>query len=339
MSVSSTPSYVPPMSLDGLGTGIDWQTILSEYQTVDEATITPVNNQIQTDQNEISAWQSLASQLTSLGTASSTLDSATGMDLYTATVGSSSSASASSLLSATASSTANVGSYKVVINNTAQAEQLASTTYSSDTAALGISGTILVNGQAVQIQSTDTLQNLESNINALDSGANPSNVTANIFQISSNAYRLVLTSDNTGASGISLQDGSASDTLGSLGFNGTGTNIKNQTATGAESDAFTSASIGVETLLGNENNDLSGTVTINGKSASIDLSDTLSQIQTAMSQAGIAASIVSSTNGSNTTYSLAVAGMTSWSDDNNVLQSLGLIQGSRGGGAPGKPGR
>ena len=328
-AVSSTTSSSTTMSLSGLGTGIDWQTIISEYQTVDEATLTPVNNQIQTDQNEISAWQNLATQLTSLGTASSTLDSATGMDLYKASVGSSSSTSASSLLSATASTTAATGSYSVVINNMAQAEQLASNSFSSQSAALNISGTILINGKAVQIQSTDTLQNLESNINALNSGTNPSGVTASIFQSSSNTSRLVLTSDNTGASGISLENGSALDTLGSLGFNGTGTSIKNAIAGGAKSDAFSSTSTAVEALLGNENQNLSGNVTINGISATIDLSDSLSTIQSNLSTAGINASIVSSTNGSNTTYSLAIAGMTSWTDQNNVLQSLGLVQGNR----------
>ena len=141
----------------------------------------------------------------------------------------------------------------------------------------------------------------------------------------------MLTSDNTGATGISLLNGSASDTLASLGFNTTVTSIKNQIAGGAESDAFSSSSTSVEAMLGNENNDLSGTVTINGKTATIDLSDSLSAIQTNLAAAGISASIVSSTNGSQTTYRLAIAGMTNcnYTDQNNVLQSLGLIQGNR----------
>ncbi len=270
----------------------------------------------------------MASQLSSLQTASNTLQSATGLDLYTASVGSSSSTSASSLLSATASSSASRGSYNVVINNTAQAEQLASASFSSASSALDISGTILINGQAVQIASTDTLQNLGAKINNLDTGTSASGVTASIFQDSSTSYRLVLSSDNTGASGFSLENGSASDTLATLGFNGTGTTIANRIAGGAESNAFSSSSTAVETLLGNGSSDLSGTVTINGKTAVIDLSDSLSAIQANLSAAGIPASIVSSTNGSTNTYNLAIAGMTSWTDDNNVLQSLGLIKGN-----------
>jgi flagellar hook-associated protein 2 len=313
--------------LSGLGSGIDWQSIVSEMQTADEASLSPYNEQIATDQNKISAWTSFAAQLTTLDNASQTLESPTAMDLYSATVTSSSTNSASSLLSATASTSATVGSYNVVINDTAQAEKIASASFSSQASGLGVTGTILVNGKAVNIASTDSLLNIEANINNVDTGTNASGVTASIFQDSATTYRLVLTSDNTGAAGISLANGSASDTLTSLGFNGTGTSIKNQTAQGAQSDAFSSASTAVEALLGNSGQDLSGNVTINGKTATIDLSDSLSAIQSTLSDAGITSSIVSSTSGSSTTYRLAIEGMTSWTDQNNVLQALGLVTG------------
>ncbi len=314
-----------------MGTNIDWQGMLAQLQTVSEQSLTPYTNQITTCNDEVSAWQTLDGDLTALQTASNALTaSGTGLEQYSATVASSSSVSASSLLSASASSTASSGSYNVVINSVAQAEKLASGSFASETSALGITGTILVNGHSVQIASTDTLQDLESNINNADTGSEASGVTASIFQTSSTSYRLVLTSDNTGATGISLLNGSSSDTLGSLGLNTTETSIKNAITGGAESDAFGSTSTSVEAMLGNENNDLSGTVTINGKTATIDLTDSLSKIQTNLAAAGISASIVSSTNGSQTTYRLAIAGMTNgnYTDQNNVLQSLGLIQGN-----------
>ena len=317
------------LSLTGLGTNIDWQSMLTELTNVSEEALTPYNNQIQTCNNEVSAWQSFGGLLSTLQTASDAMTSSgTGLEVYSANVSSSSSVSASSLLSATASPSAGNGNYQVVISNTAQAEKLGSGSFSSETGALNISGTILVNDQAVQIASTDSLQDIENNINNLNSGATPSGVTANIVQDSSNTYRLEITSDNTGASGISLLNGSASDTLGSLGFNGTGTSIKNQVTGGAQSDSFSSSSTGVAALLGMANS-TSGTVTINGKSVTIDLSDTLQTIQSDMVAAGIPASIVSSTSGSTTTYNLQIAGMTSYTDDNNVLQNLGLIQGNR----------
>jgi len=317
------------LSLTGLGTNIDWQSMLTELTNVSEEALTPYNNQIQTCNNEVSAWQSFGGLLSTLQTASDAMTSSgTGLDLYSANVSSSSSVSASSLLSATASPSAGNGNYQVVISNTAQAEKLGSGSFASETGALNISGTILVNDQAVQIASTDSLQDIENNINSLNSGTTPSGVTANIVQDSSTTYRLEITSDNTGASGISLLNGSASDTLGSLGFNGTGTSIKNQVTGGAQSDSFSSSSTGVAALLGMANS-TSGTVTINGKSVTIDLSDTLQTIQSDMAAAGIPATIVSSTSGSQTSYNLQIAGMTNYTDQNNVLQSLGLVQGNR----------
>jgi len=326
--VSSTTTS-STISLSGLGSGIDWQSIVNQLKTADEASLTPFNNQITTDTNKISAWKSFATKLTTLENASDTLKSSTALDLYSAAVTSSSGTSASSLLSATASTSATPGTYSVVINSTAHAEKLASASFSSQSSALNISGTILVNGQAVKVAATDTLLDLETNINNLNTGSKASGVTASIYQDSSSTYRMVLTSDTEGASGISLLNGSASDTLASLGFNGTGTSIKNQITGGAESDAFSSSSTAVETLLGNTSQSLSGTVTINGKSATIDLSDTLSAIQSTLSTAGISSSIVSSTDGSTTSYRLAIEGMTSFTDDNNVLQSLGLVEGNR----------
>ncbi len=330
-STGSSSSTLSELGLTGMGTNIDWQGMLTQLQAVSEKGLTPYTNQITTCNNEVSAWQTFDGDLSTLQAASNALTtSGTGLNLYSATVASSSSVSASSLLSASASSSASNGSYNVVINNVAQSEKLASGSFSSQTAALGLSGTILVNGHAVQVAATDTLRDLESNINNANTGTQASGVTASIFQTSSTSYRLVLTSDNTGATGISLLNGSTSDTLGSLGFNTTETSIKNPITGGAESDAFGSTSTSVEAMLGNENNDLSGTVTINGISATIDLTDSLSTIQTNLKAAGISASIVSSTSGSQTTYRLAIAGMTdgNYTDQNNVLQALGLIQGN-----------
>jgi flagellar hook-associated protein 2 len=333
-STASSSSTLSELGLTGMGTNIDWQSMLTQLQAVSEQSLTPYTNQITTCNDEVSAWQTFDGDLTALQTATNALTSdgtgnSKGLNLYSATVASSSSVSASSLLSASASSSASNGSYEVVIKNTAQAEQLASGDFSSETAALGISGTILVNGKAIEVASTDTLQDLKTNINHANTGAQATGVSASIMQDSPTTYRLVLTSAQTGAAGISLLDGSASDTLESLGFNGAGTGaIQNPVTGGAQSSSFSSPSTGVAALLGIDST--TGTVTINGKSnIVIDLSDTLQQIQQTLVNAGISASVVPTTNGSQTTYSLNIAGMTSWTDNNNVLQTLGLIQGNR----------
>jgi flagellar hook-associated protein 2 len=170
---------------------------------------------------------------------------------------------------------------------------------------------------------------LQTKINALDAGSNPTGVTASIVQDSTSSYRLVLSSDNTGASGISLLNGDTNNVLESLGFNGSGAaTVKNQVTGAAQSDGFTSETTSVATLLGISSN--AGTVSINGKSVSINLSEGLQGIESDLNAAGLSASIVSSTSGSTTKYSLQIAGgINSFSDSNNVLQSLGFIQGDR----------
>ncbi|MGC8494101.1 MAG: flagellar filament capping protein FliD [Syntrophobacteraceae bacterium] len=217
-----SPTSSSTISLTALGTGIDWQSIVSQLTSVSEQELTPYNDQISAYNTQISAWGTISSDLGSLQTASNTLASPTGLSLYTTSVSSNSSTSASSLLTATASSSANVGTYSVVINSVAQSQQMASTDFSSQTNALNLTGSFTVNGQTVSLAASDTLQTLQTKINALDSGSTPSGVTASIIQDSASTYRMVLSSDTTGAAGMTLADATGSTALESLGFNTSG---------------------------------------------------------------------------------------------------------------------
>ncbi|MEN6438098.1 MAG: flagellar filament capping protein FliD [Syntrophobacter sp.] len=341
MATSSTSSTSSGISVTGLGSGIDYDSIITKLKQVEEQKVTLLSNKITTYTSQLTAWQSFAGYLSSLQDASDALTADDAFNAYSTTLHSSStSVDAEDVLSATATSSASTGSYDVVVKNTATAEKLGSNSYSSNTTALNVSGTILVNGNAVTVDATDTLKTLQTKINAVNSGDEPSGVTASILQESNNSYRLVLTSGDTGSGGISLQNGSSTDTLASLGFNGTGTVIKNSITGGAQSDGFSSSSTSVESLLGIASQDLSGTVTINGASVTLDLTKSLDGTDSILSDlkaAGISASIASKTeavttstgDSLKTTYWLQIEGMSSWSDSNNVLQALGLVEGNR----------
>lgn len=317
-------------SVSGIGSGIDWQSILDKLSQVEQQRLTPLTTSKTKYNKKLAAWQEFSGKLTSLKNASFDLKYATSFNVFSASLTSSSSVSAGSLLSATASSSAAKGSYQVVVTSRAQVEKLASGSFSSKSAALGISGTILVNGKAVRVENTDSLDGLATKINSMNtSDAGDIGVTAGVIQDSPGSYRLVLTSEGEGSDGISLGNGSTGDTLGSLGFNGTGTAVKNQAAGAAMSDALSSSTTSVEALLGIESQNLSGSVTINGKTVAIDLTDTLDTIKNNLTAAGVSASIESETSGDTTTYRLKVEGMSSWTDDNNILQAIGLIEGNR----------
>ncbi|MHC1725816.1 MAG: flagellar filament capping protein FliD [Syntrophobacteraceae bacterium] len=318
------------LSVSGIGSGIDWQSILDKLSEVEQQRLKPLTTSQTTYNKKLAAWQEFSSKLSSLKTASFDLKYSTSFNIFSASLTSSSSVSAGSLLSATASSSATKGSYQVVVTSRAEVEKLASGSFSSQTEDLGISGAILVNGKAVQVEATDSLDDLASKINSMNtSDANDIGVTAGVIQDSPGSFRLVLTSEGEGSDGISLGNGSAGDTLGSLGFNGTGTAVKNQTAGAALSDSFSSTSTSVEALLGIESQNLSGSVTINGKTVAIDLTDTLDTIKNNLNAAGISASIVSETSGTATTSRLKIEGMSSWTDNNNILQAIGVIEGNR----------
>lgn len=316
-------------SVSGIGSGIDWQSILDKLNQVELQRLTPLQNEQSNANKKLTAWNDFTSRLSTLQSAAADLKYASSFNVFSASLSSSSSVSASTLVSATGSSTASKGSYQLVINSRAQSEKLASSSFSSQTNALGISGTILINGKAVQISTTDSLKNVADRINALNSGSQPIGVSAGIVQDSPSTYRLVLTSGKEGAAGISLLNGSSSDALAGLGFNGSGTTLKNQVAGAATSDAFSSSSTAVETLLGTASQNLSGTVTINGKSVAIDLSDSLDTIKDNLNAAGLSASVISETSGTTTSYRLKIEGVSSWTDQNNILQSLGVIEGKR----------
>ena len=111
--------------------------------------------------------------------------------------------------------------------------------------------------------------------------------------------------------------------------------LKNKVAGAAQSDSFTSDSSSVESLLKIESQNLSGTVTINGKQVLIDLTDDLNTIATKLATdkdgnpSGISAKVVEDSSGSSPTFRLQIEGMSSWTDSNNVLQALGVVEGKR----------
>ena len=103
----------------------------------------------------------------------------------------------------------------------------------------------------VTIAATDTLAGAATKINNLNSGSNPSGVTASVINFGANDYRLILTSDKTGAQGISLLNGSANNLVQSFGWKDNRVaSLKNSITSGAQSDRFSSAQYGSRLPLG-----------------------------------------------------------------------------------------
>ena len=213
-STSSTTS--PTVNLTGIVSNTDWQSlvsqIISEQKTAAEK---PLNDDLTTEQNLLSAWQSFNTTLSALTNYINTnnLNTDTGYQAFTGSLScSNSSITPSNVLSAsTGSGTIAAGTYSIVVTQLAKAEKIASGSFSSSSTALGISGNLLINGKTVSIASTDTLSNIVSKINSSGAGVNASLLTA-----SGETYMTI--ESGQGSSSITVADGTNSTVAESLGL-------------------------------------------------------------------------------------------------------------------------
>lgn len=274
--------------------------------------------------------------LLALKTASGALSTESAFNVFKSSTTSNTSTAAADILTVSTTSSTSPALYNIAVNNLAQSEKISSTNYAATDTTLSLTGDILVPGKVVNIVSTATLADVKDKINAVNTGSDPSNVTASIISHSSTNFHLVLTSDATGEDGLSVLEGaydSGDNILQTMGFI-SGTNaIKTATSDGAKSDLFTSSNGIVATLLNLTNAPTAAvTVTIGGNNVDIDLdSESITDIASTIDAlAGISAEVVSETVDGETKYRIDISGTTSFTDNGNVLRTLGILEGTCG---------
>ncbi len=338
--------------ISGLSSGFDWRGMIDQLMAIEHQRVDLVEDKKSEYEEELSAWQSFNTKLLALKTAAEGLKDQEDFYLYTSSMTSSdSSLDASDLISVSTTSDASPGSYTIQVTQTATAEKLSSKSFSNISESLGGSyaGDILINGNVITISDSDDLVDMRDKINNANSGADESGVTASIINYGTSGYRLILSSDDTGAEGISLLNGGAADLLGNMGFvDSAAKTAKTAINGGHKSDAFsgTATAIGSSGLL-NLSDGQEGTVTLNiivggivySADVSIDLSssgDSLNDISTKINSAFAAlgspppsdpASVISETEDGETMYRLLIEGESiSYTDSNNVLETLGVLE-------------
>ncbi|HET6461641.1 MAG TPA: flagellar filament capping protein FliD [Syntrophales bacterium] len=331
-TTSNVGSSLGTSFISGLSSGIDWSSVITQLMAVDQQSVTLVQNQQSAEQAQLTAWQSFNTQLLSLKTAADALNDPSDFSKFNANMSTCSGTStASNLLSVSVGDAATVGSYTIKVDNLAQAQKLSSNPFTSSSTELGSSyaGDIVINGKVVTVSATDTLADVAASINEADTGASPSGVTATVVNLGTNNSRLILTSDATGAEGISLLNGSSANLVQQFGWKDNQTAIiKNSTTSGAQSDLFTSSTTAIQSLLGLSSGE-SGNVTIGNKTVHIDLSAmSLTDIENAINTAaptGVTASVISETDNGNTYYRLQIDGTQAFTDANNILNTIGVL--------------
>lgn len=315
-STTSSTSSTSATNIGGLTSGLQWNDLVDASIAAMEArTVTPLTDRITQRNAQKTAWQSLQSLVTTLNTTALALRKS-GFSGFSTSVGTSS-LSGRSLVTASASSNATPGKYRIEVQQLAETAKLGGASVSDTSAARGLSGTLTVNGKAVTVASTDSLTAIRDKINSAGAG-----VTATIVAEGGTAGRLVLSANSAGSTGITLADDSAGLSR-SLGFVDTRSKpISSATAAAAAAMGMSvfpqPASIRV------------GTVVITADLAN----ESITSIAAKINAAGGSASVESEPYGNESRFRLVVDGNVSAvagdADSQAVIDALGFAAGSSG---------
>lgn len=146
-----------------------------------------------------------------------------------ASIQSSSATPASQIVGIVADSSATAGNYSFMVNQVATSDTISSSVgeTTSSGAIVGVAGgDLIINGQAIPVPATPSLQSLVSLINNYTS---TTSVKASIVQVNTNDYRLNLTATDTGQP-ITLSDNQAGALMTSLHIASSGKTINDLSA-------------------------------------------------------------------------------------------------------------
>ncbi len=191
--------------VSGLASGLDWRSIIDQLRKLETKKVNLITQKKKEYGEKVTAWQNINKKLISLKTKAEALNSHKGFNLFKSSLSSDTSSKAEDILSVTTGEEASPGTYQIVVHQLARAEKQASTGFSSSTTPLGLSGDLRINGKTVAIATSDTLLSIRNKINGVNTGEDPSYVSASIINYGTEDYRLVLTSDREGSEGFRLE--------------------------------------------------------------------------------------------------------------------------------------
>ncbi len=320
--------------------GLDTATIIDQLISVSRRRIDVVVNEQEKKETKLASFQSINTQLADFQSQAEALKDNDTFNVFSASSSTTSTSfSADQLVTASVTEEATPGTHTISFTSSsqlAQARQLSSASFSSSSTEENISGDFIINGKAISVTTSDTLADIVSTINSANSGSNATGVTATLISVSDTDNRMILTSDSTGEDTFTILDASSDSEgiLEALGLATSTKSIKNATSDGAKSDEFSNSETAVESLLSLSSGQ-SDTVTIGGESVAIDLSTEslttiASNINTALTGASKGtATVESTTTDGVTTYYIDINGTTSFTDTDNILETLGIIERSQ----------
>lgn len=233
MTSVSSASYTTTStsySVDRSGLTSDEAVTLKVQPMLDR--IDTINTKISKNETKISAYQTMQTLLQNLQTYAEYLrapsDSSKDAFSFRGTeLTSSSSTSASSLLSTSIADGTATGTHEVTVQQLAKAERLGSTTQTSKSSALNLSGvfTIGESGKTAATISVSSAMSLSDIVSAVNAQSSSTGVTASVIAISTDSsnpqYEMVLTASDTGLPiTLTTTSGSVLSDLGVTGSDG-----------------------------------------------------------------------------------------------------------------------
>jgi flagellar hook-associated protein 2 len=235
MSVSSTSSSTSTTTSSVSSvTGLDYDALVATVVAAKSTRADSIDVQVTENEAKIAAYEEAQTLLATLTDAADALRSVEGYsssssDLFEErTAYLSGSSDASDLLGVTVDAGTAEGSYSVEIKQLATSQKISSSTQSSSTDDLGLTGSFTISSgsgtaQTITLTESSSLTDIAS---AINSSSSASGVTASILQVSDSDYRLILTTADTGQE-ITFGDETGS-VLSSLGLTDTDGNIANE---------------------------------------------------------------------------------------------------------------
>ena len=264
-SSATAASTQPPVSFQGLVSGLDTSSLITGLLAVQQSQITAVTQQETAVQAKQTAYQQVEANLLTLQADIGQLNAPTNgvFDAQTAT------SSNTNVVNAAASSNAATGVYSLEVNSLAQAQEQASQGYASSTSAI-TQGTLQLqigDGAATTItvdSSNDTLQGLAGAINDANAG-----VTATVVNDGSGteANRLLLSANKTGIeNAVTITNNLAADNGGAIQpvFGSTYIGAASPLSGATAGSSTPSANTGAGAYTGTSNDTYTFTVTTGG---------------------------------------------------------------------------
>ncbi|WP_019647161.1 flagellar filament capping protein FliD [Novispirillum itersonii] len=224
-TVTSTTSSVTTTSYSQNRNDFDTDSLVEAAVAARLTRADTLSTKVTANETKIAAYQEMQTLLQTMQTSLSKLRSEPGTsgrsnDVFrdrSAYVTSSTSTTASTILSATVADGTDLGTHSLEVLQIAKAERLGSGSISGRTTALGYSGTFTLGAgtasASVTVTETMTLDDLVTAINAQSTA---SGVKASVVKVSDGDYMLTLTASATGQS-ITLTSGSGDDVMTALG--------------------------------------------------------------------------------------------------------------------------